>query len=380
MKLWPKQTSRTLPVFMHPVLFIGSFILLGALFALQEWVAVRGMNSRITLPLLLKAWCAQYFLWGVFCWVLWRLLGRWLQKVSIPWMIFGVLPLSIVMSVVEEAIWVLWFPNLPLGYRHMDFLHRLRFHLDAEIVDSIVIFWCAFFLFRGVGYYQRFREKEDAAAQLEVQLAHAQIHALRMHLNPHFLFNTLNGISSLMQTDVAGADIMLEQFSSLLRITLERGEVPLIPLCDEMEFVEMYMAMQDRRFAGRVSQQIRVDPELHDALVPAMILQPIVENAYGHGLSRMEGNGVLQIEAHRDEDSVRISIINSGTGLHSGPRDPNARRGLGLANVKNRLRLHYPGKHTFSIREVPAGKVQVTVTLPLQLCLTPQEKLSGYGV
>ncbi len=380
MKLWSKESNRTLPLFMHPLIFIGAFVFLGAMFALQEWAEVRGVNSKIGLALLLKAWCAQYFLWGLFCWVLWRTLGPWLEKVSVTVMIVGVLPLSFVMSVLEEAVWVEWFPNLPLGYRHMNFLHRLLFHLDAEIVDSIVIFWCAFFLFRGVGYYQRFREKEDAAKQLEVQLAQAQIHALRMHLNPHFLFNTLNCISSLMRTDVGGADIMLEQFSSLLRITLERGEVPLIPLCDEMEFVEMYMAMQDRRFAGRVSQQIRVEPELHDALVPAMILQPIVENAYGHGLSRLEGGGVLEIEARRDKERVSISVLNSGTGLSMKPREPGARQGLGLTNVKNRLRLHYPGEHTFNIREVPLGRVQVTVTLPLQLCSHPQEKLSGYGV
>ena len=133
----------------------------------------------------------------------------------------------------------------------MTYWQRLEFELDGELVDNLLVFWCTFFLIRGVGYYQKYREKEHAAAQLEIEVIQAQMRALRMQLNPHFLFNTLNGISSLMRTDVAGADTMLEQLSSLLRITLERGEIQLIPLSDEMEFVEMYLAIQHQRYAGQ---------------------------------------------------------------------------------------------------------------------------------
>jgi two-component system LytT family sensor kinase len=364
---------------MHPLIFVSGAGLLGVLFACQERVSVHAMNMHIGLPLLLRAWGLQYLLWGVFCWLLWWWLGPWLQNASVFWMFAGVLPLSIVTSVLEEAIWVSCFPHLPLSHPNMAFWPRLKFQLTAELIDGLVIFWCAFFLFRGVGYYQRLREQEETAGQLEVQLAHAQIDALRMHLNPHFLFNTLNSISSLMRSDIASAGTMLEQFSSLLRITLERGDVQLIPLFDEMEFVEMYMAMQDRRFTGRIRQQISVDPELHDALVPAMILQPIVENAYGHGLSQIEGEGVLRIEARRENEHIRISVLNSGIGLNSEPQRYPSRRCLGLANVKNRLQLHYRDAHTFNIREVAEGSVEVTMTFPLQLSSTPSEKISGYG-
>ena len=166
-------------------------------------------------------------------------------------------------------------------------------------MDSLVIFWAVFFLLRGIGYYQLYRETDYAAVQLETQFANAQLRALRMQLNPHFLFNTMNSISSLMQTDIAAADKMLEQLSSLLRITLERGDVQLIPLSDEMEFIEMYLAMQDRRFTGRVRQEVYVEPDLYDALVPAMILQPVIENAYTHGLSRLDKDGVIAIDVRR---------------------------------------------------------------------------------
>jgi hypothetical protein len=337
------------------------------------------MDIRLNLSLLLKAWVVQYLLWALLCWLIWAWLGQRLLRARLLGMVAGVLPLSILACVLEELAWVLCFPYLPLTRKPLTFWYRLQFELKAEWLDGIIIFWSIFLLFRGVDYYLKYREKEAAASHLETELAQAQLRALRIHLNPHFLFNTLNSISSLMRTDVAGADLMLEQFSSILRIILQRGEVQLIRLCDEMEFVEMYMAMQDRRFAGRIHQEIRVDPALHDALVPVMILQPIVENAYGHGLSRLEGKGILAIEARRDGTQLVISIQNSGVGLGRPSNTPRDRENLGLKNVTNRLQLHYRDEHTFSIREAVNGNVQVTMTLPLQLSSSPGKELPAYG-
>ncbi|HTV08675.1 MAG TPA: histidine kinase [Candidatus Aquilonibacter sp.] len=337
------------------------------------------MSRHVSFMLLLEAWGVQYLLWALICWMLWWLLGSKLQRVNLFWAIVGVLPFSIATSVVEEMIWVMCFPNLPLHMAHMDFWPRVFFQLRAEMVDGLVIFWCAFFLFRAVGYYQRFREKEATAAQLQIELVQAQLHAVRANLNPHFLFNTLNSISSLMRTDVSAADLMLEQFSNLLRMSLERGNVLLIPLRDEMEFVEMYMAMQDRRFAGRVSQDLRVQPELHDALVPAMILQPILENAYSHGLSQIAGAGLLKIEARKEDSRLRLDVLNSGVGINPDRSPQFAGHRLGLTHVQDRLRLHFPGAHTFSIREVSPDKVLVSITLPLRLCESPPEVLTRYG-
>src|SRR5258708_13153777 len=162
-----------------------------------------------------------------------------------------------------------------------------------------------------------------------------------MQLNPHFLFNTMNSISSLMQTDIAAADKMLEQLSSLLRITLERGDVQLITLSDEMEFIEMYLAMQDRRFTGRVHQEVHVEPDLYDALVPAMILQPVIENAYTHGLSRLEKDGLIAIDVRRSNETLAITVTNSGLALHPQNSTIPGPRGSRLPNFKPPLRYHY---------------------------------------
>jgi LytS/YehU family sensor histidine kinase len=200
----------------------------------------------------------------------------------------------------------------------------------------------------------------------------------------------MNAISSLMQTDIDAADKMLEQLSSLLRMTLERGDVQLVPLSDEMEFIEMYLSMQDRRFTGRVRQETSVEPGLWDALVPAMILQPIVENAYTHGLSKIDSGGLIAIDARREHSRLRISVTNSGLGLQLKSQNPKSqiretqpgetRQCVGLANVKNRLQLHYGEDQAFTIEELAQGKVRVTISLPLQFSEHPTMKLAEYGV
>jgi two-component system, LytTR family, sensor kinase len=380
--LFPKVKDRTALPFLNPVIFVGAFTLLGMLFALQEWVSWHSWNRHIpvTLRLLMEAWCVHYFLWGTLSWLLWWQLRPLIQQATFFTMMTRVLPLSLAVSVLEEMIWVAFFPQLPLGLPPMTYWHRVVFHLDAELVDNMVIFWSVFFLLRGIGYYQLYRQTEHAAVQLEAQFANAQLRALRMQLNPHFLFNTMNSISSLMQTDIAAADKMLEQLSSLLRITLERGEVQLIPLSDEMEFIEMYLAMQDRRFTGRVQQEISVESDLHDALIPAMLLQPVIENAYTHGLSKLDRDGVISVDVRRQNATLMISVTNSGLGLHPLSSNGNGRRGVGLTNVRDRLRLHYGSDQAFTIEEMAHGKVRVTLALPLQFSERPTGKLTGYGV
>ena len=141
----------------------------------------------------------------------------------------------------------------------------------------------------------------------------------------------------------------------------------------------MYLAMQDRRFAGRVRQEMKIDPHLHDALVPTMILQPIVENAYAHGLSRISSNGLLLVEASSEGSKLRLSVTNSGPGLRPPSSGNTAGKGIGLTNVRDRLRMHYGSDQSFSISEIENSAVRVVVTLPLQHSARPIEKPARYG-
>lgn len=359
---WQEQPITTR--FMHPAIFIGAMVLIGELFALQEWVGMHRMGTPTDPVLLTIAWGFHFYLWGAICWTLGVLLRSPIEHGGIVTILLAFLPLSLVLSVGEEMAFLLVFYRLPTNHPHMAYWQRVSLYLDSEFIDNMLIFWCAFFLIRGIGYYRRSRENEQTAARLEVQLANAQLSALRMQLNPHFLFNAMNSISSLMRSDVDAADAMLEQLSCLMRVSLQRRDAQFIALREEIEFIETYLAMQAQRYAGRVEQTLSVDPELYDALVPSMLLQPIIENAFMHGLSKID-RGELALDVRRVGSDMRLSILNSGVGLES-TKPGSKGHGLGLTNVKSRLKLHYGTNSSFSITQVDPWRVQVTILLPLQ--------------
>ena len=379
MKLQPQASGKKyFPI--HPVVFVVCFTLVGLLFAAQELVNMHRSGYAASVAYAFESWGTQYFMWAIISWVLSRRFQSFIQSASAAQMLTIVLPIGLIVCLFEEMIWVALFPAYPKGHGPASYLTRVGWNFKDDLAESMAIFWGAFFFFRAMGYYQQLREKETVAAHLETQLANAKIAALRMQLNPHFLFNTMNSISSLMRIDIDAADSLLEQLSSLLRMTLERRDVQLIPLHDEIEFTETYLAMQDKRYAGRVTRRLTVDPELHDALVPAMILQPIVENAYVHGLSKLDRGGQLSIEVVKDGGRVKALVTNSGLGLGVEPEERLNGHRVGLANVKNRLRLHYGDGCAFSIRQIDRVRVQVAISIPLQLSATAVESLTRYGV
>jgi signal transduction histidine kinase len=375
----PAAPRRMRPVLMHPAIFISIWGLLGTLFALQEWLNLRRWGYKISLPVELISWGAEFLIWGALSWLLWRVLAPFIQTSPLGRLLLWTIPLSAATCFAKELVWVLLFPNLPLNLPHMPYWTRLQFHMRADVVEDLVIFWSAVLLIRGVGYYQRSRESESIAAQLEVQLVNARLAALRMQLNPHFLFNAMNSISSLMRIDVNAADEMLEQLSTLLRISLERDSVQMIPLRDEMDFLEVYLSMQDQRYAERVTRTISVDPKLHDALVPAMILQPVVENAYVHGLSKIERGGDLTIEASKAQEKVVFTVTNSGIGL-SDREGKSGSHGVGLSNLKSRLQLHYGDESAFEINAPDSNHVRVRIEVPLQYSVAVNAQSTRFGV
>jgi two-component system LytT family sensor kinase len=223
MKLQPQALHKK-SLLMHPVVLVTCFTLFGLLFAAQEWVNMHRAGYNVSPWYTFRSWGAQYFMWGVISWVLWRCFQSFIENASARQMVTIVLPVSLLTCLFEIMIWVALFPSYPKGHSAAPYWARVGWNAKDDLVESLSIFWGAFFLFRTMGYHQQLREKEMAAAQLEAQLANAKIAALRMQLNPHFLFNTMNSISSLMRIDIEAADSLLEQLSSLLRMTLERRD------------------------------------------------------------------------------------------------------------------------------------------------------------
>jgi sensor histidine kinase YesM len=348
---------------MRPIPFLGSFLLVGLLFALQQWLGMRIMWQKSAFSLLpaIAGWELQYLLWGLFCWFLWLWLGDGLQKAGWRYILIRIVPLSVAMSVIVEM--ALAACGYPISRVPMSFLQRLDFNLAEEFLENTAIFWGAFIVIRGINYYRESRQKERDMSQLASELTEARMLALRMQINPHFLFNTMNSVSSLMYTDIRAADRMLEQICSLLRVSLERGPKQLIRLQEEMEFIEMYLSLQDIRSAGLVSQKIAIDPRLYDALVPTMILQPLVENAYVHGLSSVN-SGIIEIIAKEEDGQLCIQVRNSGVGLMPANGQETSGMGIGVANIRNRLRLHFGNSGSLEIREISNGLVEATVKFP----------------
>ena len=209
-----------------------------------------------------------------------------------------------------------------------------------------------------------------------------KIAALRMQLNPHFLFNTMNSISSLMRSDIDAADSHAGTTEQLASYDLGAQETFSSSRCTKRSnSLRLTWPCRTCDISGRVTRTLFVDPELHDALVPAMILQPIVENAYAHGLSKLDRGGTLSIEVCKDGNRVRAGDHKQRRGFESRRRMFTADgHGVGLANVKNRLRLHYGEECAFSISEVDPTHVEVSIAFPLQLSASCLESVTRFGV
>jgi two-component system LytT family sensor kinase len=364
-----RETDQVRPFFMHPVVFLSGWVAIGLLFGFQEFLELSLDAWKIPLWVPFAAWTLEFLLWGLIFLGMWRFLRASIQSASPRQMLSLYLPLSVFVGIVVELLFITIFRYQHPG-RHDSFVTRLEHNLSSELITDVAIFWIGIIFFRSIGYYQRFREREQMASQLQAQLVQARLQALQMQLNPHFLFNTLNCVSSLMRSDPDGADEMLERLSSLLRITLAKGQAQKVRLQEEMDVIQLYVSIQQLRFGDRVQHSIQVAPEAWDALVPTMILQPIVENAYVHGISKSAGVGTITVKACIEGDTLCISICNAG-GVPGAFNTSPRKQGVGIANVKTRLELHYGSRQSFTIQEVFPGDVTAVFLLPLEIDKSP---------
>jgi two-component system, LytTR family, sensor kinase len=204
------------------------------------------------------------------------------------------------------------------------------------------------------------------AAQLESRLRQAQLQGLRLQLQPHFLFNALNTISSTMYDEPRAADTMLSRLAELLRVSLRTTQTQEVPLAMEIELLDHYVALLRARFGERLSLEIDLEPGLGRTLVPSLILQPLVENAVRHGnLSRL-GTGRIVVRARRlSGDAVRVEVEDDGPGPQA---DVDVMtNGIGISSTVERLRLLYGDAQRFEARHVPGTGFQVAFELPLRI-------------
>jgi len=252
-------------------------------------------------------------------------------------------------------------------------------------LDDLIVYFAVLAVGIARDIFARYRSRHDEtvrltaqAAQLQAQLAEARLAVLSAQLNPHFLFNTLHAISSLVERDPRGVRRMIARLSELLRVTLEGTNEQEIPLSRELQLLQLYLDIMQVRFQGRLDVDIQVDADVMDALVPNFVLQPLVENAVMHGVSKVEGAGRIELRARCVGDDIVITVRDNGPGLDPsvGP-DGTARLtpsgngtlpsggGVGLTNTRARLEQLYGAEQRLSLRRVsPEGGTVAEVVLP----------------
>jgi len=219
-----------------------------------------------------------------------------------------------------------------------------------------------------VAYYSERRMHERHAAQLETSLVRSELQVLKMQLQPHFLFNTLHSVGALIRKDPRAAEKMICSLGDLLRLTLVAQDLPKVSLRREFELLQMYLDIQRVRFQNRLAIEVNVDPCTLDAMVPYLVLQPLVENAIKHGLARTLGRGRVEINIRTVTNRLVMSVVNDACSSSSVPAQE--RLGIGLENIRNRLRLLYDSQGQIASRELPRGRFQVEVQIPLELVET----------
>jgi len=227
---------------------------------------------------------------------------------------------------------------------------------------NLLIYGVIVTISHALDYYRKYHERTVHTLELEKHLTEARLQALLRQLKPHFLFNTLNGIASLMHTDVDAADKMLVRLSELLRLTMHHRGQPLTPLREEIAFIEKYLEIERIRFRDRLAVEITVAPDVLDAEVPSLIVQPLVENAIRHGIEPQARAGRIVVEARREADRVVLIVRDNGGGM---PAGGFTREGIGLANTRERLRELYGDRHSFALSNHNEGGLEARIVLPI---------------
>lgn len=234
---------------------------------------------------------------------------------------------------------------------------------------SLMVYAAVVGVSHAIAYYHESQERKLKAAQLETRLIEARLKTLEAELHPHFLFNTLHAISTLVHRDPESADRMISRLSDLLRITFDRSGEPKVSLKEEMDFLQKYLDIEQTRFQDRLTVVVNVDPEALDGEVPRMILQPLVENAIKHGIAGRTGGDKVQITAGREGDRLWMQVRDNGAGLQV--RTLKAlRTGVGLSNTRARLDCLY-GRHYRLEFSDKHGGLSVLIEIPFQRVSAP---------
>jgi sensor histidine kinase YesM len=345
----------------------------GLFYISQDFITRLSRNESIPWRNVIIAWMAAMYICAAFTPPILWLGRRWRVDEAYSWRPIALhLGASIAFSLVSTAMEVPVLGALgmlPASAGSMSFAAGFWRLLPYDLHGGILRYWAVIglqALFRSNREARR-REREALelkihSSQLSEQLTASQLSALKMQLHPHFLFNTLSAIMVLVrQGKGQEAETMLSRLSDLLRHTLDDVETQEVPLWRELEFLRLYLSIEQVRFEDRLRVRIDAGPEVSDALVPHMALQPLVENAVRHGLGQSEEPVLIHVGVSSVNGHLRLTVTDDGPGC---PTSVFEEKGIGLTNTRNRLKRLYGSEATLSMENRAPRGVRVTMTLP----------------
>jgi sensor histidine kinase YesM len=279
----------------------------------------------------------------------WKWLNMGLAKL-IPRILAGVMVMSLVMYFLRVPA------SIVLGMFMPGILFSPETVLGLSAVYTVIFFMWSVLYFVYI-YFERF----NTSLKLEASVREIELNNLKSQLNPHFIFNALNSIRSLIDENPAKSKLAVTQLSNLLRSSLSTGKKGLTPLDDELKIVQDYLGLETIRFEERLTSQFDVDPLSLDFLVPPLMIQTLVENGIKHGISRLKEGGVIQVKTRVEDDRLKIQIRNTGQYINGVKRSTG---GLGLENTRQRLKLIYGGKASFKIMTENNNFVLTEIEIP----------------
>jgi two-component system, LytTR family, sensor kinase len=337
--------------------------IVGLSFGFRTYFFNARLGFDISLASVVSSYLIDFYLWGLASPLIFFLCRRFpierrnfLSHAGLH-ILSGLVLIPVVVLLSIPLYWYLGFPD-PNHIRSIDQLFSKIVMNPITLHESLLAYSATLIVAHAILYYRRARDRETQAAQLAAQtarlseqLVQAQLSALKMQLHPHFLFNTLNSIASLLHKDPETAHRMISRLSDFLRMTLKNSETHSVTLERELEFLNTYLEIEKIRFQDRLIVEMRIEPAARGAQVPNLILQPIVENAVRHGLANVEADGLLRISAVRVNGSVLIEIDDNGPGFGRGGRKKTTGGGVGLVNTRARLEQFYGADFSFEIAE-----------------------------
>ena len=355
------------------LLFFGGWTLFGFFFACQNIINNIYYGRPVGVGQTLASWLSCAYLWMLLTPFVIHLAQRFpLEKNHIRRSFFVHLAIGVLLSLFQLIVYTFVRKLLPGGLSGtLTSWQSFQNLLIATFHENILIYWSLLGLAQAANYYRRFRERERRAAQLELetaqletQLTRAQLDALKMQLHPHFLFNTLNSISVLMQEDTTAANQMLMRLSDLLRLTLKNTARREVSLKQELDFLASYLEIERTRFQDRLRVEIKAEAATLDASVPNLILQPLVENCIRHAVAPKAAPSTIEIRAARRNGRLELVVRDDGAGLTETNNNP---QGIGLANTRERLAKSYGADHRFELAPAAGGGLEVKISIPFQI-------------